>query len=106
MTRSLETVAAPSGRVATLVSHSTLPVARLSASISPASGLGLCGACFSARVGTLAGRRYEPAGDEMGGRRGRSPAAVTDDRYGSKYRSLGLLRMVAEADCGETSATG
>ena len=34
-TRSLETVAAPSGSVGTLVSHSTLPVARLSASTSP-----------------------------------------------------------------------
>ena len=34
-TRSFETVAAPSGNEFTLVSHSTLPVARSSASTSP-----------------------------------------------------------------------
>ena len=38
-TRLLETVAAPSGRVGTLVSHSTFPLARFSASISP---VGFC----------------------------------------------------------------
>ena len=34
-TRSLDTVTAPSGSVGTFVDHSTLPVARLSASTSP-----------------------------------------------------------------------
>src|SRR5215471_173841 len=37
-TRSFETVAAPSGMSGTFVSHSTLPVARLSASTSPVAG--------------------------------------------------------------------